>query len=92
MRPGSQPKDSASDFELRKRRPFGVVFFGAGIRFAVPGECPWRERLRPSPTAAQPATPLYPPPAAQGGWAGLSPPVRVGLLLTNIKRVTPDWG
>ena len=33
---------------------------------AVPGECPWRERLRPSPTAAHAAPSLYLPQAALG--------------------------
>ena len=34
--------------------------------FAVPGECPWRERLRPSPTAAFAAPSLHPPQAVLG--------------------------
>ena len=34
--------------------------------FAVPGECPRRKGLRPSPTAALAAPSLHPPPAALG--------------------------
>ena len=34
--------------------------------FAVPGDCPWRLRLRPSPTAALAAPSLFPPLAALG--------------------------
>ena len=52
--------------------------YGAGGRFAVPAPLLGAFRLRRWSTAAQPAALLHPPPAAQGGWARLSPPVRVG--------------
>jgi len=49
-------------------RLYIVAAFGGDMSpsFAVPGECPWRERLRPSPTAALAAPSLYPPQAALG--------------------------
>ena len=45
-----------------------VAAFGGDVSptFAVPGECPWRARLRPSPTAALTPPSLYLPQAALG--------------------------
>ena len=45
--------------------------------FAVPAECPWRKRLRPSPTAALAAPSLHLPQAALGFATVVLSPLRL---------------
>jgi len=69
-------------------RPLPTIFYKVvacgdfmSPSFAVPADCPWRERLRPSPTAALAAPSLHPPQAALGFATVVLRPLRLPIPL-----------